>query len=281
MAKVGIDSFLLDCRTNDNLSEIEATYGIKGFAIIVRIWQKIYSEKGYYCEWSERSPLLFLANWFGGNSGVDLNLIKEVIETALRNGIFDMELYEKYEILTSDGIQKRYFDVVKRRTEIEVIEEYLLISVDNFNGNVCRNRIFAYRNSKNVCRNYTSKVKESKEKKNNILCKAEALTLFESLWKMYPNKKGKAQVSDKDKQKLLEIGLEEMTRAIERYKSELEKDKDWRKPQNGSTFFHSGYIDYLDANYEESKKQVKKNGFNSFKQNDYDFDVLEKELLSN
>lgn len=281
MAKVGIDSFLLDCRTNDNLSEIEATYGIKGFAIIVRIWQKIYSEKGYYCEWSERSPLLFLANWFGGNSGVDLNLIKEVIETALRNGIFDMELYEKYEILTSDGIQKRYFDVVKRRTEIEVIEEYLLISVDNFNGNVCRNTISVYRNSKNVCRNYTSKVKESKEKKNNILCKAEALALFESLWKMYPNKKGKAQVSDKDKQKLLEIGLEEMTRAIERYKSELEKDKDWRKPQNGSTFFHSGYIDYLDANYEESKKQVKKNGFNSFKQNDYDFDVLEKELLSN
>ena len=41
-----------------------------------------------------------------------------------------------------------------------------------------------------------------------------------------------------------------MTRAIDRYKAELEKDNDWRKPQNGSTFFNSGYIDYLDANYE-------------------------------
>ena len=72
-----------------------------------------------------------------------------------------------------------------------------------------------------------------------------------------------------------------MTRAINRYKSELEKDKDWRKPQNGSTFFHSGYVDYLDANFEESKTQTKKSSFNNFKHNEYDFDKLEKELLSN
>ena len=87
MAKEGIDSFLLNCHTNENLSEIEAAYGIKGFAVIVRLWQKIYSEKGYYCEWTERSPLLFLSTWFGGGSGVELNLINEVVGTALRNGI--------------------------------------------------------------------------------------------------------------------------------------------------------------------------------------------------
>lgn len=56
MAKVGIESFLLDCHTNDNMAEIEAAYGIKGFAVIVKLWQKIYSDKGYYCEWIERSP---------------------------------------------------------------------------------------------------------------------------------------------------------------------------------------------------------------------------------
>ena len=120
-----------------------------------------------------------------------------------------------------------------------------------------------------------------KERNNNILCKAEALALFETLWKMYPNKKGKAQVTDKDKQKLFEIGLEEITRAIERYKKYLDANKDWLKPKNGSTFFHSGYVDYLDANYEECKRSVKKNGFNSFQQNEYNFEELEKELLSN
>lgn len=281
MAKVGLESFLLNCHTNDNLAEIEAIYGIKGFAVIVRLWQKIYSEKGYYCEWTERSPLLFLSNWFGGNSGVDLNLIKEVVKTALQNGLFNKSLYDKYHILTSDGIQKRYFDVAKRRKEIEVIEEYLLVSVANLGVNVCRNQENVNIFNENVNRNQTRKVKESKGKENNNMCKADALALFEQLWKMYPCKKGKGQVSEKDKSKLLEIGLDEMTRAINRYKSELEKDKDWRKPQNGSTFFHSGYVDYLDANFEETKRPKAKGGFNGFQQNDYDFNQLEKELLSN
>ena len=81
------------------------------------------------------------------------------------------------------------------------------------------------------------------------MCKADALTLFEDLWKLYPSKKGKGQVSLAAKQRLLKVGHEEMVRAIDRYKEDLEKDKDWRKPQNGSTFFNSGYVDYLDENY--------------------------------
>ena len=164
MAKEGIDSFLLDCHTNDNLSEIEATFGVKGFAVIVRLWQKIYSEKGYYCEWTDRSPLLFLAGWFGGNSGVDVNFIKEVVAAALRNGIFDKDIYERYSVLTSDGIQRRYFEVVKRRTEVKVFSEYLLVSVDNFRGSVIKKSISDDRNGKNVSRNGTSKVKEREVK---------------------------------------------------------------------------------------------------------------------
>lgn len=136
MAKVGIESFLLDCHTNDNMAEIEAAYGIKGFAVIVKLWQKIYSDKGYYCEWIERSPLLFLSQWFGGNSGVDLNLINQVVSHAIKIGIFNESMFNEYAILTSERIQRQYFDVVKRRTEIEVIDEYLLVSVANFKGNV-------------------------------------------------------------------------------------------------------------------------------------------------
>jgi A/G-specific adenine glycosylase len=55
-------------------------------------------------------------------------------------------MFNEYAILTSERIQRQYFDVVKRRTEIEVIDEYLLVSVANFKGNV--NII-----EKNVCRN--------------------------------------------------------------------------------------------------------------------------------
>ena len=116
------------------------------------------------------------------------------------------------------------------------------------------------------------------------LCKsADADALFERLWSLYPHKRGKAQVSKANKMHLLDIGFDEFQRAIDRYKADLDNET-WRKPQNGSTFFNSGYIDYLDANYVpcEQKKEHKKNSFTDFQgQRKYDYDALEKQLLEN
>ena len=181
MSKEGIDSFLLDCHTNENMAEIENTFSIKGFAIVVRLWQKIYSEKGYYCEWSERSPVLFLSQWFGGGSGVDENLIREVVALSLKIGIFDRNMYERFQILTSKRLQEQYFDVVKRRTEIKIIKDYLLISVDNFKENVNIIQKNVNTNSKNVSSFSTSKVKESKvkgSKENNTSTSVDGRSAF-------------------------------------------------------------------------------------------------------
>lgn len=115
------------------------------------------------------------------------------------------------------------------------------------------------------------------ENKKNILCEANAL--FERLWKMYPCKKGKGQVSDTQRKRLLAIGESTLVKAIERYSLELQKDADWRKPQNGSTFFNSGYVDYLDDNYSPGAEQKPKNKFNDFPQRSYDFDALEKQMM--
>lgn len=81
--------------------------------------------------------------------------------------------------------------------------------------------------------------------------KKEANELFERIWKLYPKKFGKGQVSDTQKLKLLEIGFDELERAIQRC-CQYNKDKDKQYWQNGSTFFNSGYIDFLDENYEDS-----------------------------
>ena len=54
--------------------------------------------------------------------------------------------------------------------------------------------------------------------------------------------------------------------------------------KNPDRFLKDGtYLDYLDANYKKPKPPGKKSGnkFNQFEQNKYDFDELEKELLSN
>lgn len=81
------------------------------------------------------------------------------------------------------------------------------------------------------------------------ITKTETDEFFESVWQLYPVKKGKGQVSDSKRKALYEIGFDEINRAIERYLEELKKDAAWRKPQNGSTFFNSGYVDYLDENF--------------------------------
>ena len=96
-----------------------------------------------------------------------------------------------------------------------------------------------------------------KENINNVQkpSKAEIDRFFEGLWSIYPVKKGKGQVSDSKRKALYEIGEAEMHRAVHRYLTELKKDASWRKPQNGSTFFNSGYVDYLDANFEPQAVQ--------------------------
>lgn len=90
--------------------------------------------------------------------------------------------------------------------------------------------------------------------------RAEIDKLFEYLWSLYPNKKGKGQVSEAKRKALFEVGKDEMERAVSRYLHELKKDASWRKPQNGSTFFNSGYVDYLDKNFIPSAERVNDNG---------------------
>lgn len=74
--------------------------------------------------------------------------------------------------------------------------------------------------------------------------KQKANELFEKVWKAYPNKLGKGQVSQTKKEQLLNVGEVKLLKCIEKYKATKPSWKEW---QHGSTFFNSGYIDYLDA----------------------------------
>lgn len=129
------------------------------------------------------------------------------------------------------------------------------------------------KNAKKNC----EKSKENCEKSN----KKAINECFERLWKKYPSKKGKGQVSDTKKKVLYQIGEEHIQRSLERYLDGLEKDASWRKPQNGSTFFNSGYVDYLDENYEKPQEpKPQRNPASVLScERDYDFDDLEMQLL--
>lgn len=151
--KQGLDYFPLDTVFDTNMELIEAEFGLTGFAVVVKLWQKIYAEHGYYCEWTDEVALLFAKrNNVGGNA------VSEIITASIKRGIFDKDLYDKYHILTSAGIQKRYFEAVNRRIQINAKAEYLLVSYTQNAENVNINLINADRNNKNVNINSQSKI---------------------------------------------------------------------------------------------------------------------------
>ncbi len=155
----GINYFPLNVHLDDKFELIEAEFGLKGFAIVVKLFQKIYGQQGYYCEWTEDVALLF-----GKNVGLGGDAVSEIVRAAIKRGIFDSELYDKYQILTSRGIQERYFEAVSRRKEVEVRKEYLLIKVDQIYKNVRILNENVNISSKNVNISEQKKVEESKVK---------------------------------------------------------------------------------------------------------------------
>lgn len=159
----GINYFPLNVHLDDKFELIEAEFGLKGFAIVVKLFQKIYGQQGYYCEWTEDVALLF-----GKNVGLGGDAVSEIVRAAIKRGIFDSELYDKYQILTSRGIQERYFEAVSRRKEVEVRKEYLLIKVDQIYKNVRILNENVNILSKNVNISEQKKVEESKVKEKRV-----------------------------------------------------------------------------------------------------------------
>ena len=151
--KKGVDYFPLDCVLDDKMRLIKAKFGLRGFAFVIILLQEIYGNEGYYYAIKENDFLLLI-----NDSKIKQNLATDVIKYAADVGMFDKEKFLKYNILTSAGIQKRYFEIVKRRKEIELRGEYLCISYTQLRKIVNTNRINVYNNEVNADNNEQTKV---------------------------------------------------------------------------------------------------------------------------
>ena len=157
--KTGLDYFELDCNLDEKIRLIQAEFGLKGFAVVVLLFKEIYGGQGYYMSWDKERLLLLVSE--NGIAEGDANLIWEISQACIRRGIFSAELFKKYHILTSRGIQKRYFRAVARRGKVEAKKEYLLIKVTQKKVNADNNSINADNNVINV-----SKSTQRREEKN-------------------------------------------------------------------------------------------------------------------
>ncbi len=118
--KTGLDYFPLDVHLDDKVELIEAKHGLLGFGVIIKLFQEIY-RTGYYLKATEDRLLLLKKR-----VNVDYNLILDVINDGCKWNLFELSVYEKYQVLTSSGIQKRFVEATKRRKEVDFIKEYLV-----------------------------------------------------------------------------------------------------------------------------------------------------------
>lgn len=126
--KQGIDYFPIDVGffTDVKIRKISRACGSQSTSILICLLCNIYKDEGYYILWDEDLPFV-IADTVGVSEGA----VKEVLIKSLQVGFFDQELYEKYKILTSSGIQKRFLLATYQRKETAIIPEYLINCANN------------------------------------------------------------------------------------------------------------------------------------------------------
>jgi len=167
--KKGLDYFPMnvDFFEDDKIQLIESEFGCKGSNIALRLLCKIY-KVDYFYQWGSDQCLLFVKSM--GN-GVVPNLVNEVVKGLVKRGFFDETVFNSFGVLTSKGIQNRYFDAIARYKKVDVIKEYLLIDVSKM-INVNINSINVDINSINV---NTCTHNESESESDNV---SESITLI-------------------------------------------------------------------------------------------------------
>jgi len=117
--KAGIDYFPLDTSFDDSVELLKLEFGSRAVGVLISLYQKIYSS-GYYTLWDEDIQMLFARSACEGKE-----LIAKILERALERGIFDKNLYETYNIITSAGIQQEYLRICRqsKRKQITIVYE--------------------------------------------------------------------------------------------------------------------------------------------------------------
>lgn len=180
--KKGLDYFPLDV---DFLSDLKVRRIIKACGkeavhILVALLANIYRDEGYYVLWDDDLAFL-VADEVGTKEGT----VEELVRKAVQVKFFDKDIFDKYSVLTSKGIQNRYILATKERKKVELEFKYLLTNEVN-RSNISIN---GRNNSVNQGNNQQSKVKESKEKEikeDATASESASLETFQKLW-LFPN----------------------------------------------------------------------------------------------
>ncbi len=126
--KQGLDYFTVDVDFFDSIKirKIRKACGTQSITLLIALLCNIYRENGYYVGYD--SDLTFLiAEQFSVSEGA----VEEAVRKAVSVGFFDIDMFNKYNILTSHSIQERYFIAVDKlkRKRVAVIGDFVLKSI--------------------------------------------------------------------------------------------------------------------------------------------------------
>lgn len=316
--KTGIDfaGWNVDIFDKDTkIDKLLCSKGWTGFSIYFWLCMKAYGTEGYFYRFCYDDCASIARKM---SSGISEGAVRETVDYCLQISLFDKGRFDEWGILTSRGIQRRYWCVLQRRRVKKVYCEFWLLEDDECPGLVkvsLKNNLYVSNSHVHDAdmhlqdaKEPKSKVKKSKYK--DIVSTSEKADvpddqehqssydkykpsefelwcvdyLIKSLLDDLPNQR--VPRTDNEKKKWA-VHIERMQRldglSTEQIQDTLiwaMQDGFWRTNIRSTGKFREKF----QTLYLQSRRKTgssKKNAFNEFKQNEYDFKSLEQELISN
>lgn len=101
--------------------------GPQSISIVIWLLASIFRDKGYYVGWNSEIPFLI-----ADDIGVSDGAVLETVKKAVHVGFFDAGMLDVHSILTSHGIQARFFEMAKRKTIVKYDSRYLLTDISGY-----------------------------------------------------------------------------------------------------------------------------------------------------
>lgn len=110
--KQGLDYFPFDVDffQDEKVICIAGEFGLKGELTIIKLLCAIY-RNGYYALWNDMIKYKLVKEL----PGVSADLLDNIVNRLVRWGFFDKTLFDSTSVLTSAGIQRRYFEASRKR----------------------------------------------------------------------------------------------------------------------------------------------------------------------
>lgn len=283
LPKVSIDYAGWSVSLFDNepkMDKLLDAQGWDGFGVYFFLCQRAYGSDGYFYKWCY-DDCATTARKMGG--GIGAGTVKEAVDYCLQIGLFDKGLFDRWGVLTSRGIQKRYIEAIKKRDAKRVVAEYWLLhkeeecegllklplNSDLLKGNTDfsdGNNNFKTGNS-NFRTQKKSKVKNSKKDNNSCPPEGERESEageeeklksdFEKIYAIYPKKIGrtvafanyklwlKGKTIGSKKYRLTNKQMYLAVRKYVRQQEDVGKD-DYQYWKNFDTLMGRQLLDYVD-----------------------------------